>query len=261
MTAPAMPRRYVLGAPEARSVLGRREPGEVSVLVGGVLLGLLASLTSGGSPVGFLALLAFVLIAVVAVYAPFRGRTLYRWLPVDVVFRHRQLSGRDRYRSRAREVGVDVASGMAGEVAPPEAIGRVTWHLADTRLGELAVLVQADGRVTACIEIDGPGLGLADGLDQEVAGRRWGTLLRDLANSGGLVQRVSLLERRLDAAGELTQTALVVASGDSQQYALDLDTGSDAPAPVLLPVAEDDDEGLVIRPAAAQLAADGPATP
>jgi hypothetical protein len=205
MTAPAMPRRYVLGAPEARSVLGRREPGEVSVLVAGVMLGLLASLTSGGSPLGFVALVAFVLLAVVAVYAPVRGRTLYRWLPVDAAFRHRQLSGRDRYVSHAREAGVDVVSGIPAEVAPPDAVGRVTWLLADTRLGQLAALVQADGRVTACIEIEGPGLGLADGLDQEVAVRRWGTLLRDLANSGGLVQRVSLLERCLPTDAEAHQ--------------------------------------------------------
>jgi hypothetical protein len=54
---------------------------------------------------------------------------------------------------------------------------------------------------------------------------------------------------RLDAAGGLQQTALVVNQGDSRRFAFDLDA---APAGVVqpYPVPEDDDEGLVIRPAA-----------
>jgi hypothetical protein len=55
---------------------------------------------------------------------------------------------------------------------------------------------------------------------------------------------------RLDAAGDLAQTALVVNQGDRQQYAFDLTAGE--PAEVLaLPVEDDDVDGLVIRPAAA----------
>ena len=51
---------------------------------------------------------------------------------------------------------------------------------------------------------------------------------------------------RVDALGELTQTALLVNNGDQQQYAFDLAVTE--PADVLpLPVQEDD--GLVIRPA------------
>lgn len=54
---------------------------------------------------------------------------------------------------------------------------------------------------------------------------------------------------RLDAAGSLAQAALVVTNGDVQQYAFDL---SAPPAPVIaLPADDEDDDGLVIRPAAA----------
>lgn len=52
---------------------------------------------------------------------------------------------------------------------------------------------------------------------------------------------------RLDAAGELTQTALVVNDGDAQQFAFDL---ADTSAPLVVLPAEDDDDALVIRPAA-----------
>lgn len=62
---------------------------------------------------------------------------------------------------------------------------------------------------------------------------------------------------RLDAAGELAQTALVVTQGDRQQYAFDL--WATEPAELLaLPVQDDGEDGLVIRPAAsADDAADG----
>lgn len=54
---------------------------------------------------------------------------------------------------------------------------------------------------------------------------------------------------RLDAAGALAQAALVVTDGDVQQYAFDLSAPT---APVVsLPVDDEDDDGLVIRPAAA----------
>lgn len=55
---------------------------------------------------------------------------------------------------------------------------------------------------------------------------------------------------RLDAAGGLAQAALVVTDGDVQQYAFDLT--APAAAVVALPIPDEDDEdGLVIRPAAA----------
>ena len=54
---------------------------------------------------------------------------------------------------------------------------------------------------------------------------------------------------RLDSLGELSQTALLVNDGDKQQFSFDLAVAE--PADVLpLPVADDDDGGLVMRPAA-----------
>lgn len=53
---------------------------------------------------------------------------------------------------------------------------------------------------------------------------------------------------RLDAAGVLAQTALVVNDGEAQQFAFDL--AATAPAPLVVLPATDDDDALVIRPAA-----------
>jgi hypothetical protein len=63
---------------------------------------------------------------------------------------------------------------------------------------------------------------------------------------------------RLDAAGRLAQAALVVTDGDVQQYAFDLTA---PPAPVVVLPVDDEDDGLVIRPAVAAIGDAAAGTP
>lgn len=87
-------------------------------------------------------------------------------------------------------------------------------------------------------------------------GRQRGIHMQQLALDGTDVRVTwATAGYRLDAAGGLIQTALVVNHGESQRFAFDLES---APAGVVqsYPMPEDDDEGLVIRPAAS---ADAPA--
>lgn len=66
---------------------------------------------------------------------------------------------------------------------------------------------------------------------------------------------------RLDAAGELAQTALVVNAGEEQRFSFDLADAAAAPL-VVLPATEDDEDALVIRPATTGAKhADGTAAP
>lgn len=200
MTTPDAPRRYQLGGQEARSLLGRREPGETSVLIGAVVLGVVVSLTSGGAPAGFLVLAVLVVAAVLVVFLPVRGRTLFRWLPLDVRFAMSRRSGQDQYTSGHRLAGIDLATGQPVPVAPPPPVGRLLWLSGHQGEDEVAVLVQKDaGTVIAALEVEGPGLGMFDGVDHELGVARWGGLLRDLANSDGLVRRLQLLERSVPA--------------------------------------------------------------
>lgn len=186
--------RYVLGHTETRSLLGRREPGEVGVLMGGIGLGVLASLASGGSPAGFLLLVIAVGGSLGVVFMPFRGRSLYRWLPIDVAYLRARRSGLDRYRSGVKEAGV-LLSGHSVPVSPPPPVGRLAWLRHDFRDSEVAVVAQPDGALVACLEVEGPGVGLFDSAEQEAAVQRWGTLLRDLANGENLVSRIAVIER------------------------------------------------------------------
>ena len=187
-------RRYILGRHESRSLLGRREGGEVTVVVVGIVLGVLSSLVTGGSPAGFALLSLFVLGSVAAVYLPWRGRTPYQWLPIDVRF---GVQGRRAaFVSDAREAGVDIETGVECDVHPPEAVGALRWLAQPFGGAELAILARLeDGSLTSVLEIEGPGVGLFDGPDQEGMVARWGAVLRDLANSEGFVSRIELLER------------------------------------------------------------------
>ena len=187
-------RRYILGRHESRSLLGRREGGEVTVVVVGIVLGVLSSLVTGGSPAGFALLSLFVLGSVAAVYLPWRGRTPYQWLPIDVRF---GVQGRRAaFVSDAREAGVDIETGVECDVHPPEAVGTLRWLAQPFGGAELAILARLeDGSLTSVLEIEGPGVGLFDGPDQEGMVARWGAVLRDLANSEGFVSRIELLER------------------------------------------------------------------
>lgn len=196
-------RRYTLGRPESRSLLGRRERGEVAVLVVGVALGVLSSLMSGGSVAGFVLLAGFLLGSVATVYLPWRGRTLYQWLPIDARFVRQRRTGTTTYTSPAREAGIVIDSGVEVDVAPPAPVGRLKWLAQPYGGAELAVLAQLDnGSLTAVLEIEGPGVGLFDGPDQEGMVSRWGAVLRDLANSEGFVSRVGLIERCVPADPE-----------------------------------------------------------
>lgn len=188
-------RVYTLGQTTHRSLLGRREPGEVVVVCLGVAAGVLLAVSSGGRPVGFVLLGSSVLAALTVVFVPLRGRTLYRWLPLDVRYARQKRHGTLAYRSGSYEAGF-LLDGTPVDVPAPEVVGRVKWMSILFRGEPLAVLLhQTDGALTATLEVEGPGHGLFDGPELEASHARWGVLLRDLANGEGFLDRVAQLTR------------------------------------------------------------------
>ncbi len=194
-TAADGPRVYSLGQTTHRSLLGRREPGEVVVLCLGIATGVLFAIASGGQPIGFVLLAASILTALTVVFVPLRGRTLYRWLPLDVRHARKKRAGTLSYRSGSYEAGF-LLDGTPVDVPPPSPVGPVKWMSIPFRGEPLAVLLsQTDGALTATIEVEGPGHGLFDGPELEASHARWGSLLRELANSEGFLDRVAQITR------------------------------------------------------------------
>ncbi|GAA2387623.1 hypothetical protein GCM10010420_08360 [Streptomyces glaucosporus] len=203
MTSPShtvAPRRtYMIGRARPNAIIGRnRETGEIALIIAGAFLGMMSGLLVPVLSLRIAMLVGFPLLALAAVYVPYRGRTYYKWFEINRSYR-RLLRRGTTYRSAAAEAGTRL-DGTEVDIPPPPGVGRITWLSAPFGPDEIAVLLHADRRtVTAAIEIEGPGVGLRDSEDQEALVDRFGTLLKHVANGDGFVTRLQMLARTLPA--------------------------------------------------------------
>ncbi|GAA0919680.1 hypothetical protein GCM10009549_37880 [Streptomyces thermoalcalitolerans] len=200
MSPTITPRRtYLIGRARPNAFIGRnRENGEIALIIAGAFLGMVCGLVVPMLSLRIVLLVGFPLLALAAVYVPYRHRTFYKWFEINRSYR-RTLKRGAVYRSDAMEAGTRL-DGQEVEIGPPPGIGRITWLSAPFGPDEIAVLLHADRRtVTAAIEIEGPGVGLRDSEDQEALVDRFGTLLKHVANGDGFVTRLQMLARTLPA--------------------------------------------------------------
>ncbi|MDD9377317.1 hypothetical protein M8Z33_11635 [Streptomyces sp. ZAF1911] len=213
---PVTPRRtYLIGRARPNAIVGKnRETGEIALIIAGAFLGMMSGLLVPALTLRIVTLAGFPMVALAAVYVPYRGRTFYRWFEINRSFK-RTLRRGTTFRSGAMEAGIRAGDGREVEVGPPPGIGRINWLAAPFGPDEIAVLLHADRRtVTAAIEIEGPGVGLRDSEDQEALVDRFGTLLKHVANGDGFVTRLQMLVRTLPADPEAHDKD-VAARGDT----------------------------------------------
>jgi hypothetical protein len=198
--APAQRRTYMIGRARPNAMVGKnRETGEIGLIIAGAFLGMMSGLLIPVLSFRIPALIGFPMLALAAIYVPYKGRTFYKWFEISRSYRRMLRSGSTAYRSSAAEAGTRL-DGREIEVGPPPGVGRINWLTAPFGPDELAVLLHADRRtVTAAIEIEGPGVGLRDSEDQEALVDRFGTLLKHVANGDGFVTRLQMLARTLPA--------------------------------------------------------------
>jgi hypothetical protein len=204
LTTPSQPitprRTYLIGRARPNAIVGKnRETGEIALIIAGAFLGMMSGLLVPVLSLRIVLLMGFPLLALAAVYVPFKHRTFYKWFEINRSYKRNLRSGGTLYRSPAAEVGTRL-DGREIEIGPPPGIGRINWLAAPFGPDEIAVLLHADRRtVTAAIEIEGPGVGLRDSEDQEALVDRFGTLLKHVANGDGFVTRLQMLARTLPA--------------------------------------------------------------
>ncbi|GAA2252176.1 hypothetical protein GCM10010430_39360 [Kitasatospora cystarginea] len=193
-------RTYLIGKSRPNAPIGRnRESGEIMLIIFGAFLGMIWGLAMPVLPLRIAGLVAFPLLAIAAVYVPYRRRTFYKWVEINRSYRRIVRSGRAVWRSDAVDAGTRL-DGREVEVGPPPGVGRLRWLSAPFGPDEVAVLMHLERRtVTAAIEIEGPGVGLRDSEDQEALVDRFGTLLKHVANGDGFVTRLQMLARTLPA--------------------------------------------------------------
>ncbi|MGK5631527.1 SCO6880 family protein [Streptomyces sp. URMC 123] len=187
------------GASRPNAIIGKnRETGEIALIIAGAFLGMMCGLLVPVLPLRIAALTGFPMLALAAVYVPYKQRTFYKWFEINRSYK-RTLRKGTTYRSGAVEAGTRL-DGQEVEIGPPPGVGRINWLSAPFGPDEIAVLLHADRRtVTAAIEIEGPGVGLRDSEDQEALVDRFGTLLKHVANGDGFVTRLQMLARTLPA--------------------------------------------------------------
>ncbi|WP_223268417.1 SCO6880 family protein [Streptosporangium nondiastaticum] len=224
-------RTYLIGRARPNAVVGKnRETGEIALIIAGAFLGMMCGLLVPVLPLRIVTLTGFPMLALAAVYVPYKGRTFYKWFEINRSFK-RTLRRGTAYRSAAAEAGTRM-DGREVEVGPPPGIGRINWLAAPFGPDEIAVLLHADRRtVTAAIEIEGPGVGLRDSEDQEALVDRFGTLLKHVANGDGYVTRIQMLARTLPA--------------DPDAHAKDVERRGDAGSPQWLKESYDQLQSMV----------------
>ena len=79
------PRRsYLIGRARPNAIVGRnRETGEITLIIGGAFLGMMCGLLVPVLSLRIVLLMGFPLIALAAVYVPYKHRTFYKWFEIN----------------------------------------------------------------------------------------------------------------------------------------------------------------------------------
>jgi len=168
-----------------------RESGEIVLIIAGAFLGMMCGLLVPVLSLRIVLLMGFPLVAIAAVYVPYKRRTFYKWFEINRSYsgacaaerRTAAVSWRPVHASRAR--GRDRAAAR---------------HRAD-QLARGPLRPRRDRRTPARRPPHGhrrdrrsrPGVGLRDSEDQEALVDRFGTLLKHVANGDGFVTRIQML--------------------------------------------------------------------
>ena len=85
MSHAVTPRRtYLIGRARPNAIVGRnRETGEIALIIGGAFLGMMCGLLVPVLSLRIVLLMGFPLIALAAVYVPYKHRTFYKWYEIN----------------------------------------------------------------------------------------------------------------------------------------------------------------------------------
>jgi hypothetical protein len=199
-----MSRRYRFGPLEQRSLIGGLRSGQVAVLAGAAVLGLLALYVIGGAA-GVVVTLLMLLIGAAAIFLPVNGRTVDEWTPVIACWYWRRRKTGGRYRSSAPGLGMRVGEGGEQEHVPslpPELEG---LELLSIPYGSDHVGVMCDrreGTYTVALAVRAGAFALRDTAEQERALEAWGAVLAGCARDGSPVRRMQWIEQTVPGQGD-----------------------------------------------------------
>lgn len=118
VSQPVAPRRtYLIGRARPNAIVGKnRETGEIALIIAGAFLGMMCGLLVPVLSLRIVLLMGFPMLAIAAVYVPYKGRTFFKWFEINRSYK-RSLKRGTAYRSAAPEAGVRF-DGKEVEVGP-----------------------------------------------------------------------------------------------------------------------------------------------
>ncbi|GDY64107.1 hypothetical protein SAV14893_035000 [Streptomyces avermitilis] len=113
------PRRtYLIGRARPNAIVGRnRESGEIALIIAGAFLGMMCGLLVPVLALRIVLLTGFPMLALAAVYVPYKRRTFYKWFEINRSYK-RTLRRGTTYRSTVMEAGTRL-DGREIEIGPP----------------------------------------------------------------------------------------------------------------------------------------------
>ena len=82
---PVAPRRtYLVGRARPNAIVGKnRETGEIALIIAGAFLGMMSGLLVPALTLRIVLLTGFPMLALAAVYVPYKHRTFYKWFEIN----------------------------------------------------------------------------------------------------------------------------------------------------------------------------------
>lgn len=126
---PVAPRRtYLIGRARPSAIVGKnRETGEIALIIAGAFVGMMCGLLVPVLPLRIVTLTGFPMLALAAVYVPYKHRTFYKWFEINRSYK-RSLRRGTAYRSPTMEAGIAL-DGREVEIGPPPvSAGSTGWR-------------------------------------------------------------------------------------------------------------------------------------
>jgi hypothetical protein len=184
--------RYEFPPPEHKHLLGPFTAGQITLALAAVFVAVFGIVRPDPTAPRLALAAALVLVVVVPVAVPWRGRVLTEWLPIAARYVLARRAGRTDYRSAAPRLG----TARAGRVPLPAEVGPVEF-LAHPHQGA-TLGVAADrraGTYTGVLEVDPPPFLLEELARQQELMARWGAELARLGHASQEVYRLQWLVR------------------------------------------------------------------
>jgi hypothetical protein len=194
--------RYRFGPLERRGVLAGLRASQLIVL-GIAAVTAVAMLRALPASIGITGALVVAALGCFVAFVPIGARTTDEWLPVLARWGIRVITGRQRFSSRQPTAGVTTAFEAQPHLPDTLKDLQILAHVVPDSGARIGVAKDArHGTYTGVLAVRGKSFALLDAPDKARRLSSWAGILSGLAREGGMVHRISWVERTVPDTGD-----------------------------------------------------------